>query len=381
MIEGAAVGTPEREIDRHSWLKRFVVGETLEACVEHGRRDNVLHLRLGAAVMVLLGHSYAVLGPGAGRQEPMHFLFPGTLTHITGVMLFFVISGFLITLSWLRRPELPRFLRARALRIWPALAACVVLTGLVLGPLATTLPLHAYFIDGDQYGSVVGYVLNNAVLNLRQYLPGVFEHNPIARYVNGSLWTLPVEATLYLCVAGLGVLRCFRYPWLTSLGIAVVFSALILRPMYLGHPLPWYGYVLAGFFGAGSIAALLRKYIPVSSGLMLAILLVCILSRFTSHVVPFTWLAIGYFVLWFCYIPRLPAIPHGLDLSYGTYLWAFPIQQCIVLAGVDRPLLIFAIATPIALAIGAASWLFIEKPALRLKDAGKNPRIPSTQPA
>ena len=257
MIDGAATGNPEREIDRHQWLKRFVVGQSLEACVERGRRDNVLHLRLIAAVMVLLGHSYAVTGTGA--QEPMHYLFPGTLTHITGVMLFFVISGFLITLSWVRRPELPRFLRARALRIWPAFAVCVGLTGLVLGPLVTTLPLHAYFIDGDRYGTVVGYVFNNAVLNLRQYLPGVFEQNPIPRYVNGSLWTLPVEATLYLCVAGLGVLRCFRFPWLTSVGIVVVFSALILRPMYLGHPLPWYGYVLAGFFGAGCIACLLRK--------------------------------------------------------------------------------------------------------------------------
>ncbi len=381
MIDGAAIDHPEREVDWHKRLKRFLVGQSLEACVERGRRDNILHLRLGAAVMVLLGHSYAVMGPAAGAYEPMHFLFPGTLTHITGVMLFFMISGFLITLSWLRRPELTRFLRARALRIWPALAVCVAGTGLILGPLVTTLPLHTYFVDGDSYGTVVGYVLNNAVLNLRYYLPGVFEHNPIPRHINGSLWTLPVEATLYLCVAGLGVLRCFRYPWLSTLGIAVVFSALILRPIYLGHPLPWYGYVLAGFFGAGCIACLLRKYIPVSSGLMLAILVVCILSRFTSHVVPFTWLAIGYFVLWFCYVPRLPPIPHGLDVSYGTYLWAFPIQQCVVLMGVDRPLVVFAIATPLALSVGAASWIFIEKPALRLKDAGKTRRIPSILPS
>jgi len=359
-------------------MHRFFVGRSLEECVERGETDNVLQLRLGAAILVLLGHSYAVLGSTVGHQEPMHYLFPGTLSHITGVMLFFMISGFLITLSWLRRPELPRFLRARALRIWPALFVCVAVTALVIGPVVTTWSLHTYFLAGDSQGTAIGYILNNAVLNLRHTLPGVFERNPIPRYLNGSLWTLPIEATLYVCVAALGAFRCLRYPWIASLGIALVFSSLILRPMYFGHPLPWFGYVLAGFFGAGSIACLLRRYIYVSSGIMLVILTACVLSRYTTHLMPCNWLAIGYFTLWFCYVPRLPAIPHGLDLSYGTYLWAFPVQQCIVLAGVHRPLLVFAVAAPIALALGAASWICIERPALRLKDTTRARHVGST---
>jgi peptidoglycan/LPS O-acetylase OafA/YrhL len=58
-----------------------------------------------------------------------------------------------------------------------------------------------------------------------------------------------------------------------------------------------------------------------------------------------------------------------MDLSYGTYLWAFPVQQTIILVGgVTKPLLLFAIATPIVLAVALASWLLIEKPALRLKN-------------
>ncbi len=348
-------------------VRRFVVGRSLEACIDSGR-DNVLQLRILAAVMVIFGHSFGVLGGEVGSHEPLHYLFPGIVTHITGVNFFFTISGLLITLSWLRRPDLFRFLRARFLRIWPALAVCIAVTAFVIGPLVTTLPLHAYFVDGDAYGTPLRYFLGNVALQLRPFLPGVFEHVPVPHWVNGSLWTLPVEATMYLCVAGLGVLRVFRVPWLASIGIVCVFAYLVAMPAYLGRSVP-IEYVQAGFFGAGCIACLLRRYVPVSSGLMLLVLAACIVSRYGSHVMPLTWLAIGYFVLWFCYVPRLPEIPGDVDLSYGTYLYAFPVQQILVMKGIGDPLLLFAIATPIALAIAALSWFFVEKPALRLKDA------------
>ncbi|HEX5121809.1 MAG TPA: acyltransferase [Rhodanobacteraceae bacterium] len=348
-------------------MKSFFVGRSLEACIASDR-DNVLQLRMLAAVMVIFGHSYVVLGPTTGAREPLHYLFPGFVTHVTGVSFFFTISGLLITLSWLRRPQLGRFLRARFLRIWPALAVCVPLTAFVLGPLVTTLPLHAYFVDGDAYGTPLGFALHQAVLVQRPFLPGVFEQNPVARYVNGSLWTLPVEATMYLGVAALGVLRCFRFPWLTSIGIVGVFAYLVVLPAYVGGPSPWLGYVQAGFFGAGCIACLLRRYVPVSSGLMLLFLVAAIATRNMSHLMPFTWLTIGYFVLWFCYVPRIPRIPRDIDLSYGTYLWAFPVQQVLVMSGIGEPLRLFAIATPIVLAIAALSWFLVEKPALRLKD-------------
>ncbi|HET7925711.1 MAG TPA: acyltransferase [Rhodanobacteraceae bacterium] len=357
---------PARPTSRESRLRHFFVGRSLDARIESGR-DNVLQLRLLAALMVLFGHSYAVLGPTVGAREPLHFLFPGIVTHVTGVNFFFVISGLLITLSWLRRPDLLRFLRARFLRIFPALAACVTVTAFVIGPMVTTLPLRSYFLEGDASGTPLGYAFNNAILNHRAFLPGVFEHLPTARFVNGSLWTLPVEAKMYLGVAGLGVLRCFRFPWLTSIGIVGAFSYLVLYPAYIGQS-PSIAYIQAGFFGAGCIACLLRRYVPVSSGIMLAVLAAAVVSRNTTHLMPFTWLAIGYFVLWFCYVPRIAKVPQDIDLSYGTYLWAFPVQQLLVTSGIGDPLALFALATPIALMLAFLSWFYIEKPALRLKD-------------
>jgi peptidoglycan/LPS O-acetylase OafA/YrhL len=366
--------------------KQFFVGRPLDECIESGR-DNVLQFRLLAALMVLFGHSYAVVGPPLANTEPLHYLFPGIVTHVTGVSFFFMISGLLITLSWLRKPQLLRFVRARFLRIWPALAVCVALTALVIGPHVTSLPLHGYFVDGDRYGTPLGYVLSNAALRIRHFLPGVFEHLPIPRYVNGSLWTLPVESTLYACVAALGILRAFRFPWLTSIGIVAVFAYLVLVPAYAGKQ-AWIGYIQAGFFGAGCIACLHRRHLPVSSGLMLLILGACIYSRWTTHLMPFTWLAIGYFVLWFCYVPRLPRIPGDIDLSYGTYLWAFPVQQLLVMSGIRQPLELFAMATSIALTLAALSWFLVEKPALQLKDVRwrwrwtrLRPDVPPAQPA
>jgi peptidoglycan/LPS O-acetylase OafA/YrhL len=176
---------------------------------------------------------------------------------------------------------------------------------------------------------------------------------------------------MYLWVGAAGTLRLFRFPWLTSFIIAGTFSVLILWPMMSGSFVTLNTKLsLQGFFGAGSIAYLLRRHIPVSTGLMIAIAAACFAARHTIHATPFIWLAVTYFVFWFSYVPRLPTIPNQMDLSYGVYIWAWPIQQTIVrVAHVSEPLLLFAVTTAIIVPIAAASWLLIEKPALSLKDS------------
>ncbi|SRR5690349_2652646 len=56
------------------------------------------------------------------------------------------------------------------------------------------------------------------------------------------------------------------------------------------------------------------------------------------------------------------------DLSYGVYIYAFPLQQMLLIAGLNmRPLLFTAISTAVTLPVAALSWFVIEKPALSLK--------------
>jgi peptidoglycan/LPS O-acetylase OafA/YrhL len=361
-----------RGSDVASWFRQFLLGHSLEKWIGSGR-DNILQLRLVAALLVILGHSFVVVGKVGLGADPVHALFPRTHTHLVGVMMFFVISGFLITLSWQRRPDLWRFLRARALRLWPGLAVCVTVCAFLLGPLFSNLPLRTYFGRGDGFGNIYAHVAGNlSLLKMNPFLPGVFTTTPVAHYVNGSLWTIPVEAKLYLCVAGLGVLRLFRFPRLASLLICALMGWLVLWPMYTGQirlaGLAWLGLNLAGFFAAGSVACLLRRHVPVSTGLMLLVAIACLAGQRTSHAMPFTMLLVTYFVLWFAYVPRLPTIPAKLDVSYGVYLWGFPTQQALVLAGISGAWMLFLATTPIVLAIGTASWLLVEKPCLRLKD-------------
>jgi len=372
----------------HGWrarVARFFVGRSLAECVEGGR-DNILQLRLLAALMVILGHSYGLIGGQQTAYDPVHRILPYTYTHLVGVMMFFMISGFLITLSWLRRPDAWRFARARVLRLWPALIVCVVAWAFVLGPLLTNLSLHDYFLAGDKYGTAHGYVLNTvSLVKVISYLPGLFVDVPAPRNVNNSLWTIPIEATLYVCIGIAGVLRLFRFPWLMSAAVVVFFAVFLLWPMYRGTyswaGLAGMGFALAGFFGAGTIACLLRRYVPISTGLLVVIAAACLYMRTSIHAMQFIWLAVGYFVLWFAYVPRIPAIPRGLDLSYGTYLWAFPVQQVVLqFSHTPNPWVLFALATPVVLLIATASWLWVEKPALRLKNMGL-PRTAAAQPA
>lgn len=356
--------------DRWRRAVHFIKGRSLAECVDGGR-DNILMLRLLAAVMVVFGHSYAIYAAKWVAFEPLHRILPQTYTSLVGVMLFFMISGFLITLSYQRRPDLLRFIRARVLRIWPAYFVCGFVWAIVFGPIITDRSLADYF-SFEGRTTPYRYVWSTMTIFWPyQLLPGVFLRNPVPGAINVSVWTIPYEATMYLWVAGAGVLGLLRFPRLTSIAIAALGAVCIGWPMLTGK-LPnvfWFGLVLQGFFGAGAIACLLRRYIPISTGLMIAIAVACLVMRHSIHATPFLWLAVGYFALWFAYVPRLPSIPWDLDVSYGVYLWAYPLKQCLVqFAGISNPLILFVTVLPPVLVFATGSWLFIEKPALKLKD-------------
>lgn len=344
---------------RFAWLS----GPSLADCLARGH-DNFLVLRLGAALLVLFGHSYALLAPGLAEADPAHRWLGQTYTHFIGVMAFFVISGYLITLSWQRDPRLGRYLAARALRILPALAVCVLATAFVLGPLWTNLPAATYFSSAQPYAYVAG---NVSLVSLQWQLPGVFTANPVTDVVNGSLWTLPVEARMYLGVAVLGACALLRRRWLANLALATFIG------VHLAWPLATTGdigldRVLTAFFAFGALACVNRERLPISLPILLPVVLACWLARDSGIYRYLLALAIGYGTLWFAYAPRLPALRGLGDWSYGTYLWGFPVQQALISFGVlHDPLTLFACALAPTLLLAALSWHWIERPALRIK--------------
>ncbi|HET6546511.1 MAG TPA: acyltransferase [Rhodanobacteraceae bacterium] len=338
-------------------------GRTLGECLAAGR-DNFLALRFAAALMVVLGHSFVLCGPALVDADPAQRLFGNTYTHFLGVMTFFVISGFLITLSWQRRPDLARYLTSRALRILPALIVCVGLTAFLLGPVLTTWPLAGYLHSAATWHYLIG---NASLVDLRWRLPGVFADNPVSGFVNGSLWTLPVETGLYLAVAATGVCGVLRRRWLANAVILALALLLVGWPLARGETLGL-GTIMAAFFGIGALAAINREQVPMSTALLVIVVVVCWASRDTAmyrYLLAFT---IAYACLWIAYVPRLPAPPGGADWSYGTYLWGFPVQQTLIAEfGIRSPWLLFGASLAPVLLLAGLSWYVVERPMLQFK--------------
>lgn len=330
--------------------------------------DNFLLLRFVAAAMVIFGHSYAMSGiPGAADFIARANLGNGIYSGSLAVDMFFVISGFLVTGSYLHRANLETFLKSRALRVLPAYAACMILTAFVLGAVYTDLPLWDYLISP----ATRGYVTVNMQFgtDLVWNLPGVFTHNPHPDTVNGSIWTLPAEVRMYLCVAILGMLGVLRKRWLANATFAALLVVGIFKPDQLPLvPHPDF-FRLAAFFLAGAFCYLNRDWIPVSDWLMLAL----IVLAFAAHrSFMFPWALGGVFAygsLWFAYRPNFHFFNRFGDYSYGLYLWGFPVEQAVAhwFNAPTRPLLIFALSLPLTLLCAMLSWHFVEKPALTLK--------------
>jgi hypothetical protein len=168
-------------------------------------------LRLFAALLVLWSHAHTL----AGRPEPL-LLSWATLGPV-GVFIFFVISGYLVSISWNADPNIGRFLARRLLRLIPALIVVILLSMFVLGPLVTTLPLADYFSHPH-----FSLYLLNIVLHPVYSLPGVFEHMRVPYAVNGSLWSLPVEFLMYLVLAAGGFARLPRWVAIASFVLLAV---------------------------------------------------------------------------------------------------------------------------------------------------------------
>lgn len=90
------------------------------------RRNNFDIIRLLAALQVTIGHGLHILQIGGGRDFlSLCDLFPG-------VIIFFTISGFLITMSWERSKTVEKYARNRFLRLFPALFVCFIITQFLL---------------------------------------------------------------------------------------------------------------------------------------------------------------------------------------------------------------------------------------------------------
>ena len=334
------------------------------------RQNNIDFVRIFLALLVIFSHSFP-LTLGHERTEPFILLSRGQVTggHIA-VDLFFILSGFLITASYERSRSVASFLRKRVARIYPAFLLLAVITLLVINPLA-----HAR-VDGtsllDKTVSVVGNTLRLCGWNYS----GAFPSNPAPGVINGSLWSISYEFWCYIGVVILGLTGLLR----SKIFLALLFAASIVVSLLFAY-FHWHisGGVLGKIWGyppfwarllpmylAGVVFYRFRNSFPLSRGPILiaslALIVACVTPLGYTAIFP---IAGTYLAMCFCFSPaiRLHQTNRFGDFSYGTYLYAFPIQQLIMSAigHPISPLLLFALAAPPTLLVAAMSWYTVER--------------------
>lgn len=315
------------------------------------------------AALVIVAHSWWLTGLGPGPA------IGGGQLGSWSVVGFFAISGYLITLSRIRAGNGLAFLSGRFFRIIPGLAMCLVVTAFVFAPMTTLFGSRSYSLEDATHFVVRNISILGTQLG-RTPIGSTLSDVPGADEWNSPLWTLFWEVVCYLLVGLLAYLK----PELFRAAIVVVFvvlSGTLLMQVAAHGPTagPW-GSVLCpvGTFLAGSVLCLFRTKIFVTTGAVSLALCLLVASFFAGNVQAFCPLPFAYLILVLGSSPALHRIGSRFDMSYGMYIYGWPVQQILVLGGVGAsvPLGVFAVLSLAATApLAWLSCVFIEGPAQR----------------
>ena len=355
-------------------------------------RNSFTLLRLVLAILVVLCHSYTLLG----RTTPLSAATGGLMNEGTlAVDAFLAISGYLILASAARSRNFIGFLTRRVLRLLPALVCALLFSAFVVGGLAYE-GTFAQYVRLDE-GGPWRWVLNWLTLNVQPEqwgITGVFTGNPTTS-INVSLWTIKFEVFLYLIIALLMLTTLYRRRWVYIAFFAVF---LLLRlPLETFHLRLWNTgdtrfWVLSHwnysrlcetgtFFFAGTLLYAFRKEMPrrwymAVISLMTLVLTGLLCAAVDTEAVPLA--SLPWHLAWClglpCLVIYLGGSPLGAkfanlgDLSLGVYVFSYPIQQLIIHVNPGiPPLALFLLTLLIVLPLASLSWRCIEAPVLRLK--------------
>ncbi|WP_350226555.1 acyltransferase family protein [Microbacterium suwonense] len=286
------------------------------------------------------------------------------------------MSGFLITRSRLRS-KAGDYLLHRATRIFPAFIVCLIVTAVLFGPLAMLI----------QYGSLQGYattavtpvefVWSNITLYMNEYSIGrTLSELPYPAVWNGSLWTLYYEFLCYVLVWCLGALAWFRRSAVLSLIIFVVATAAhasgsLLTALGLDGSFVLFAKLAPFFLGGACVYFVIERlgvnqWLGVSSLAIAAAQILAIPHWGGQASAPF----LAYGLLWLATIIPQPRWVGTNDVSYGFYIYAWPVQQLLVLIGLGAGdgalgfVVYNLVAILVTFSLAWLSWTLIERPAM-----------------
>ena len=345
-------------------------------------RSNALNAwRLMMATGVVLWHSWPLTGRDISFA-PVH-----QLLRDVWVDGFFAISGFLITWSWFRHPRVRDYVVARGLRILPGLWACLAVTALVIAPIGVAIQGGSPAKLLLSWEPLLYIVANSAVVVVKHDIGGTPTGIPWPGQWDGPLWTLIFEAICYVAVAVLGVTGLLRRRWVIPglLVLALVWSArlpslsgLMEQPPSAQNTIDAATAVMvvqgvsarfAVMFLAGALIYQYRDRIPARWWLVALSVIIVLASSLLPNYRLTGAVPLAYAIIVSGALLRQPWLNLRTDLSYGVYIYGWPVQQLLIMCGLGvlNPFVFATVAALATLPLAALSWFVVEKPALAMK--------------
>lgn len=335
------------------------------------RNNNINAIRYIAAAMVIYGH----MGHLGGYPVPQLF---GEDISTIAVKIFFVLSGYLITQSYLHDGNIFRYGIRRVFRIFPGLIFVCFVTTFIVCPFISTLGVSGYFAEPGSYL----YFIKNSLMNMTYGLPGVFIDNVYPGAVNGSLWTLPVEFSMYIILPLFIVV--FKKINALKPGLIVLSIALIILEIVHVSLFPEWSFIIWGtnvfdglalcpYFFVGSVFTFpeFKEKLNIQIAVLLAFVTGVSMLGTYWKIETLLFITLPYITLSLSF--AAPAVFGRVfavnDYSYGLYLWGFFVQQLMVYflgAGVMGILPYTLLCLVASTLCAMVSWYLVEKPCGKL---------------
>jgi peptidoglycan/LPS O-acetylase OafA/YrhL len=327
------------------------------------RDNNFDSLRLIAATAVIFSHSFLLADQNERREPFVRLLGAHNIIGIYGVLVFFAISGYFVTRSYFSSASPLEFIQKRVLRIFPGLIVCAFILTFVIAPIFFNGSAASYYLSADPYR----YFFRTIFLQKAGWpdISGVnFYDLKYGSILNGSLWSIQSEVLCYAIVLVLGI--CGLLQFRTS--VALLTFGIVSNHYFDGGNLV---FVLPAFSAGMAMFFAREKYkFQVRGVLAIVALVALILGGLTGNLRDIAFPIFGAYAIIYLGFTRTFSLGRGArfgDMSYGIYIYGWPVEQCIRAGCGDSATWwkIFLLSLPITLLLGFLSWHVVEKVALR----------------
>lgn len=334
------------------------------------KNNNLEWMRLIFAFQVAISH--------ASTHLDANLKLPAFISNFPGVPAFFFVSGFLIYASY-NNSQGKNFFLNRVLRLIPGLVFVTIGGGAVI--------IYAKGLESLIENSSVYFVWFLSQVTLGQaYNPAYFRDVGIG-VINGSLWTVTVEIFFYLTIPLIvyfekrqkfSTLVIGIFSYLSYLIAPIVLNQIVYKNKSIYDILALTPVIWGWMFCLGIFAAkyfwLFQKWIKYFPIILIPLILILITYGSGPLFEPTgNRLGIIYFIcyagliLWATFYFRYIRLP--FDFSYGIYIWHGPVINLLIFLMMPN----IYLGIILTLLMAAISWLFVEKPMLRLKKRSIHP--------